>query len=187
MNRIDIFNNTIDLLLSVKWTHKITAIHYDRLCKYDTVIKWCKICSSILSSGSIASLFAWNSLLSKIIAIIGSLTFTATELISNKFLLEKNKVSLFNSKEELWSISVELTSLARSINASSDEDNLMEFIDEYTEILNKVKNIQMGLPSASNKDIKKADKAINTDHDDNNWENKSSMLPPDLRKFNEEK
>lgn len=79
-NKKDILNNVLDLLLSVKWTHKITAIHYDRLSKYDTTVKWVKVIATILSSSSVASLFAWNTLVGKIFAMLGTLLFTTIEI-----------------------------------------------------------------------------------------------------------
>ncbi len=180
-NKKDILNNVLDLLLSVKWTHKITAIHYDRLSKYDTTVKWVKVIATILSSSSVASLFAWNTLVGKIFAMLGTLLFTTIEIVTNKFSLGQNRVLLFNAKEDLWNISVELTALARCVKSSHDNDDLSLFHKKYLELLNEVKKVQRTLPSASERDTNNSSDAINCKHDDNNWENEGNMLPPDLR------
>lgn len=180
-NKKDILNNVLDLLLSVKWTHKITAIHYDRLSKYDTAIKWFKVIATVLSSSSVASLFAWNTWAGKILAMIGTLLFTTIEIVTNKFSLDQNRVLLFNAKEDLWNISIELIALARCIKSSQNNDDLSLLHKKYLELLNEVKKVQRTLPSSSKRDNDNSSDAINCKHDDNNWENKENMLPPDLR------
>ncbi len=185
-NKKDILNNVLDLLLSVKWTQKITASHYDRLSRYDTTVKWVRVVATILSSGSVASLFAWDTLAGKISAMLGTLLFTMIEIVTNKFSLDQNRVLLFNAKEDLWDISFELTILARCVKSSQNNNDLSLLHKQYLEILNKVEKVQKTLPSASKRDISDSSYAINRKHDDNNWENEENMLPPDLRNFTKE-
>lgn len=77
-----IFNNAIDLLLSVNWTQKITAKHYDTLSVYSTCIKWWKVFGILLTSTTVATLFADNTLWAKVSAIVGTLILTTLEIIS---------------------------------------------------------------------------------------------------------
>lgn len=181
MTRNDIYQSTIDLLLRVEWTQKITAKHYDRLSKYNIWINWGKVGASFLSSGSVATLFAWNTWIAKIIAIVGSLGFTAIELISNKFSLNNDLAYLLNAKEKLWGISIDLTNLARKEKSSSKDEDLIDFCDKYAKLLNDVKVIQLGLPPASSGDVDAAEKEVHDEHSNNNWENENELLPPDLR------
>ncbi|WP_283605505.1 SLATT domain-containing protein [Lactobacillus gallinarum] len=184
MDRENLFNDVKDLLLSVKWTHKITAAHYDRLSNYNRWIVWIKVFAALLSSGSVASLLIWFNLwYVKLLSIIGSVSFTLIELVSNKFNLEKNRAILFNAKEELWEISLELTSLDREIKSKSDNISLQDEKKKYLELLNKVKGIQLKLSSPIQKDIAKASKEIKDRHDDDNRENEKVLLPPDLWNF----
>lgn len=186
MDRENLFNDVKDLLLSVKWTHKITAVHYDRLSKYHKWIVWAKVAAAFISSGSVASLLIWFDLWGiKLLSIIGSVSFTAIELVSNKFSLEKNRAILFNAKEELWEISIELTSLDRDIKSNSNDTSLQDERKEYLEILNKVKGIQLKLSAPIQKDIAKASKEIKDRHDYDNRENEKVLLPPDLWNFKE--
>jgi hypothetical protein len=186
VDRENLFNDVKDLLLSVKWTHKITAVHYDRLSKYNSWIVWVKVAAAFISSGSVASLLIWFDLwYIKLLSIIGSVGFTAIELVSNKFNLEKNRAILFNAKEELWEISLELTSLDREIKSKSNNISLQDEKREYLELLNRVKGIQLKLSSPIQKDIEKASKEIKDRHDSNNRENEKVLLPPDLWNFKE--
>ncbi|TLQ21538.1 hypothetical protein [Lactobacillus helveticus] len=186
MDRENLFNDVKDLLLSVKWTHKITAAHYDRLSKYDSWIIWAKVFAAFVSSSSVASLLIWFNLwYIKLLSIIGSVSFTAIELVSNKFNLEKNRAILFNAKEELWEISLELTSLDREIKSRSNNISLQDEKKEYLELLNKVKGIQLKLSSPIQKDTTKASEEIKDRHDDNNRENEKVLLPSDLWNFRE--
>lgn len=186
MDRENLFNDVKDLLLSVKWTHKITAVHYDRLSKYNNLIIWAKVVAAFVSSGSVASLLIWFNLwYIKLFSIIGSVGFTAIELISNKFNLEKNRAILFIAKEELWEISIELTSLNREIKSNSNNISLQDERRKYIELLNKVKGIQLKLSSPIQKDIAKASKEIKDRHDYDNRENEKILLPSDLWNFKE--
>lgn len=58
---------------------------------------------------------------------------------------------------------------------------------QYVELLNRVKAIQIKLPSPSQEDINKASKDINCRHDYDNRENEKVLLPPDLWHFREDK
>lgn len=91
MDKESLFNDVKDLLLSVKWTHKITAVHYDRLSKYNCLLVWFKVGAAFISSGSVASLLIWANFGTKLFSIVGSITFTVIELVANKFNLEKIK------------------------------------------------------------------------------------------------
>lgn len=188
LQRKILFNSVIDLLLSVKWTQKITAINYDRLARYKMWIKWCKVMAALLTSGTVATLFASNSNLAKYIAIAGSLIFTALEVISNQFNIVKDQVNLFEAKENLWEKSILLTNLARKIKFSENisESSLQDWQFEYNNILNKIKKVQSGLPSAPERVVNKAESEIKKEHSSNNWENKEQLLPPDLMRFSRE-
>lgn len=89
LQRKILFNSVIDLLLSVKWTQKITATNYERLTKYSMLIKWCKAIAALLTSGTVATLFTSNHKLAKCIAIMGSLILLALEIKSNQFNIVK--------------------------------------------------------------------------------------------------
>ncbi|MFK5220654.1 SLATT domain-containing protein [Lactobacillus helveticus] len=188
MDKESLFNDVKDLLLSVKWTHKITAVHYDRLSKYNCWLVWSKVIAAFISSGSVASLLVSANIWTKSFSIFGSIIFTAIELVSNKFRLEENQVNLFNAKEELWEISQELTSLDREIKSSSDNAIPIQVERKrYIELLNRVKAIQIRLSPSSSKDIKVASRDIKKRHDYDNWENQRILLPPDLWHFREDK
>ncbi len=179
-----IFNSTIDLLLSVDWTQKITAKHYDTLSLRSTWIKWGKVFGTLLTSTTVATLFAANTFLAKVLAILGTLTLTTLEIISNQFNIEKSRAILFNAKEGLWNIKADITSLAREIKSSSDEN--IEILEEkYQDLLRRVKKIQSGIPSASKRDVNKASEDIKKRRDNDLWENKKDLLPPDLLLFEE--
>lgn len=188
LQRNILFNSVIDLLLSVKWTQKITALNYDRLSRYKMWIKWCKVIAALLTSGTVATLFASNSNLAKYIAIAGSLIFTALEVISNQFNIVKDQVNLFEAKESLWEKSILLTNLSRKIKFSENvsESSLQDWQLEYNNILNKIKKVQSGLPSAPERVVNKAESEIKKEHSSNNWENKEQLLPPDLMRFSRE-
>ena len=188
LQRKILFNNVIDLLLSIKWTQKITATNYDRLAKYSMWIRWGKATAALLTSGTVATLFASNSNLAKYIAIAGSLIFTALEVISNQFNIVKDQVNLFEAKESLWEKSILLTNLARKIKFSENvsESSLQDWQLEYNNILNKIKKVQSGLPSAPKRVVNKAESEIKKEHSSNNWENKEQLLPPDLMRFSRE-
>ncbi|MFR0499749.1 hypothetical protein [Limosilactobacillus reuteri] len=179
-----IFNNTIDLLLSVNWTQKITAKHYDTLATRSTYIKWCKVFGTLLTSTTVATLFANNTFWAKVLAIIGTLILTTLEIISNQFDIERSKAILFNAKEELWNIKTEITVLARKIKYSSDE-SLEILEDKYSDLLKQVEKVQSEIPSASNRNINEASRDINKRYDNDLWENKKRLLPPDLLHFKE--
>ncbi|MFR0502760.1 SLATT domain-containing protein [Limosilactobacillus reuteri] len=179
-----IFNNTIDLLLSVNWTQKITAKHYDTLSFYSTFIKWGKVVGVLLTSTTVATLFARNTVWAKALAILGTLILTTLEIISNQFNIEKSMAILFNAKEDLWNIKTDITGLAREIKCSSDED-LGNLANKYGVLLSQVKKIQSSIPSAPNRDVNKASKDINDRHDNDLWENRKQLLPPDLLHFKE--
>lgn len=87
-----IFNSTIDLLLSVNWTQKITAKHYDTLSFRSMCIKWSKVFGTLLTSTTVATLFAANTFWAKTLAILGTLILTTLEIISNQFNIEKSRV-----------------------------------------------------------------------------------------------
>ena len=53
-------------------------------------------------------------------------------------------------------------------------------------ILNKIKKVQSGLPSAPERVVNKAESEIKKEHSSNNWENKEQLLPPDLMRFSRE-
>lgn len=179
-----IFNNTIDLLLSVNWTQKITAKHYDTLSVRSNWIKWGKVVGVLFTSTTVATLFAANTFLAKVFAIAGTLILTTLEIIANQFNIEKSMAILFNAKEDLWNVKTDITGLAREIKCSSDED-LENLEGKYDNLLRQVKKIQSGIPSASNKDVNKASKDINNRRDNDLWENKKQLLPPDLLHFKE--
>ena len=179
-----VFNNTIDLLLSVSWTQKITAKHYDSLSARSTYIKWGKIAGLLLTSTTVATLFAANTVLAKISSIGGTLILTTLEIISNQFNIEKSMAILFNAKEDLWNIKTDIIDLAREIKCSYDED-LGNLTNKYGVLLSQVKKIQSGIPSAPNRDVNKAAKDINDRHDNDLWENRKQLLPPDLLHFKE--
>ncbi|MGG7011480.1 UNVERIFIED_CONTAM: SLATT domain-containing protein [Limosilactobacillus fermentum] len=179
-----IFNNAIDLLLSVNWTQKITAKHYDTLSFWSTCIKWVRVVGILLTSTTVATLFADNSLWAKVSAIIGTLILTTLEIISNQFNIEKSRAILFNAKEDLWNTKADITSLAREIKSSSDGD--LEILkNEYQDLLKQVEKIQSGIPSAPEKDIGKASDDIKKRRDNDLCENKKQLLPPDLLYFKE--
>lgn len=188
LRRKVLFNSVIDLLLSVKWTQKITAIKYDRLAQYSMWIKWCKAIAALLTSGTVATLFASNNNWAKYIAIIGSLIFAALEIISNQFNIIKDQVNLFEAKESLWEKAILLTNLARKIKFNENESEV-EFNGwqaEYKRILSEIKNVQIKLPSVSSKVIGEAESAIKNEHASDNWENVDQLLPPDIRYFSKE-
>ena len=122
------------------------------------------------------------------IAIAGSLIFTALEVISNQFNIVKDQVNLFEAKESLWEKSILLTNLARKIKFSENvsESSLQDWQLEYNNILNKIKKVQSGLPSAPERVVNKAESEIKKEHSSNNWENKEQLLPPDLMRFSRE-
>lgn len=188
LQRKILFNDVIDLLLSVKWTQKITAKNYDRLATYSMCTKWCKAISALLTSGTVATLFDSNSSWAKYIAIIGALIFTALEVISNQFNVVKDQVNLFEAKEGFWEKSILLTNLAREIKFSENtsESELKSWQVQYKSILNKIKEVQSGLPSVPSRVVYKAEKEIKDAHASNNWENKNQLLPPDIRQFSKE-
>lgn len=179
-----IFNNTIDLLLSVNWTQKITAKHYDTLSFRSMCIKWSKVFGTLLTSTTVATLFAANTIWAKVLAILGTLILTTLEIISNQFNIEKSRVILFNAKESLWNAKADITSLARKIKSSPDEE-LKTLENKYQDLLRQVEEIQSGIPSASKREINKASEDINKRHDNDLWENKKKLLPPDLLFFKE--
>lgn len=179
-----IFNNAIDLLLSVNWTQKITAKHYDTLSGCSTCIKWGKIVGILLTSTTVATLFADNTLWAKVSAIVGTLILTTLEIISNQFNVEKSRAILFNAKEDLWNAKADITDLAREIKSTSDGD-LENLKNKYQDLLKRVERIQSGIPSAPKKDIDKASDDINKRRDNDLWENKKQLLPPDLLYFKE--
>lgn len=184
MDRESLFNDVKDLLLSVKWTHKITAVHYDRLSKYNCCLTWAKVIAAFISSGSVASLLIWSNGFTKIFSSLGSICFTAIELISNKFSLEKNKAILFDAKEELWTISQELTFLDREIKANTGNDIPLKVEKkQYIDLLNKVKAIQLKLIAPNKNDIKNASEDIKKRHDYDNRENENILIPSDLWDF----
>ncbi|QYN53406.1 hypothetical protein [Lactobacillus panisapium] len=188
LQRKILFNDVIDLLLSVRWTQKITAKNYDRLAKYSMFIKWFKAISAVLTSGTVATLFDSNSSQAKYIAIIGALIFTALEVISNQFNIVKDQVNLFEAKEDFWEKSILLTNLAREIKFSENasESDLKGWQVQYKSILNRIKEVQSGLPSVPLRVVHKAEKEIKDAHASNNWENKNQLLPPDIRQFSKE-
>ncbi len=179
-----IFNSTIDLLLSVNWTQKITAKHYDTLSFRSMCIKWSKVFGTLLTSTTVATLFAANTFWAKTLAILGTLILTTLEIISNQFNIEKSRVILFNAKESLWNAKADITSLARKIKSSPDEE-LKTLENKYQDLLRQVEEIQSGIPSASKREINKASEDINKRHDNDLWENKKKLLPPDLLFFKE--
>lgn len=179
-----IFNDTIDLLLSVDWTQKITAKHYDTLSFNSTCIKWCKVFGTLLTSTTVATLFAANTFWAKALAILGTLILTTLEIISNQFNVEKNRANLFNAKEGLWNAKADITCLAREIKSSPNND-LAALEDKYQILLRQVEKIQYGIPSATNRDVNKARNDINKMRDNDLWENKKKLLPPDLLDFKE--
>lgn len=179
-----IFNSTIDLLLSVNWTQKITAKHYDTLSFRSTCIKWSKVFGTLLTSTTVATLFAANTFWAKTLAILGTLILTTLEIISNQFNIEKSRVILFNAKESLWNAKADITNLARKIKSSPDEE-LKTLENKYQDLLRQVEEIQSGIPSASKREINKASEDINKRHDNDLWENKKKLLPPDLLFFKE--
>lgn len=179
-----IFNSTIDLLLSVNWTQKITAKHYDTLSFRSMCIKWSKVFGTLLTSTTVATLFAANTFWAKTLAILGTLILTTLEIISNQFNIEKSRVILFNAKESLWNAKADITSLARKIKSSPDEE-LRTLENKYQDLLRQVEEIQSGIPSASKREINKASEDINKRHDNDLWENKKKLLPPDLLFFKE--
>lgn len=179
-----IFNNAIDLLLSVNWTQKITAKHYDTLSAYSTHMKWGKVVGVLLTSTTVATLFAANAFWAKLSAIAGTLILTTLEIISNQFNIEKSRAVLFNAKEELWNVKSEITSLAREIK-SEPEEELKILEGNYADLLRRVEKIQSGIPSAPNRDVNKASNDINNRRDNDLWENKKQLLPPDLLDFKE--
>lgn len=179
-----IFNSTIDLLLSVNWTQKITAKHYDTLSFRSTCIKWSKVFGTLLTSTTVATLFAANTFWAKTLAILGTLILTTLEIISNQFNIEKSRVILFNAKESLWNAKADITSLARKIKSSPDEE-LKTLENKYQDLLRQVEEIQSGIPSASKREINKASEDIKKRRDNDLWENKKDLLPPDLLLFEE--
>ena len=188
LQRKILFNNVIDLLLSIKWTQKITATNYDRLAKYSMWIRWGKATAALLTSGTVATLFASDSNLVKYIAIVGSLIFTALEVISNQFNIVKDQVNLFEAKESLWEKSILLTNLARKIKftESVSETELKDWHLEYKNILNDIKKIQSRLPAVPGRVVHKAEVEIKNKHASNNWENKEQLLPPHIIRFSKE-
>lgn len=186
INKKVLFENIIDLLLSVKWSQKITAKHYDRLYKYSIWLKWGRVAAAILTSGAAASLFAWNTFLGKVFSLIGALITLIIETLTNKFNLNKNTLTLFDSKEEFWDIAVELTTIARKVMVTNDSKYLVSLNEEYKKILDRVEIIQKQLPSASKRDINKASNDIKNEHSDDNWENERHLLPPDILRYRKE-
>lgn len=188
LHRKILFGNVTDLLLSVKWTQKITAINYDRLAKYSMWIKWCRAIAALLTSGTVATLFASNNNWAKYIAIIGSLIFSALEIISNQFNIIRDQVNLFEAKESLWEKAILLTNLARKIkfNETESESEFNGWQAEYKRILSEIKNVQIKLPSVPSRVIGKAEASIKKEHVSDNLENVDQLLPPDIRYFSKE-
>ena len=129
-------------------------------------------------------LFAANTFWAKTLAILGTLILTTLEIISNQFNIEKSRVILFNAKESLWNAKADITNLARKIKSSPDEE-LKTLENKYQDLLRQVEEIQSGIPSASKREINKASEDINKRHDNDLWENKKKLLPPDLLFFKE--
>ncbi|WP_268912549.1 SLATT domain-containing protein [Lentilactobacillus sp. SPB1-3] len=184
-NRERVFNNTIDLLLSVSWTQKITAEHYDLLSKYSTWIKWIRIFSTLLTSTTVATLFASNNFKTKLAAIVGSILLTLLEIITNQFNIEKSMAKLSILKEELWNIKIDITGLARRLKCVSDDVKIDELEVGYNDLLNKVKSIQAEIPSAPKISIVNASRDIHERNDNDIWNDREKLLPRDILHFKE--